>query len=454
MDVLRKNEIFEAEITGYASDGCGVCRIGGRAVFVPNTIAGELWRVRITKVTQSAVWGRAEEGISLSDERREPDCPHCRRCGGCTLRHMSYEEEKRFKLGRLNDALRHIGGQTVTAETILGSEKTSHYRNKGIYAVRNTPDGVKYGFFAPRTHELVPIDTCLIQNELSDRTARAVVSFMNENGVAAYDEASGKGSIRSVFVRCAVSSPDCVACIVTAQGLGDKTEKLTGYLREKCPELTGIVLNVNKTRGNTVLSGDFYTLWGRETMRDSLCGTEYEISPQAFYQINPPQAERLYETAVSFAELTKDDTALDMYCGAGTISLVLAKTAGSVIGAEIVPEAVCNARENALRNGIKNAEFICADAEKAAQLLAKEGIRPKAVVVDPPRKGMDEDAVKTLCGMEPDRVVYVSCNPATLARDITVFNACGYALKKAVAVDMFPRTSHVETVCLLLHSTV
>ena len=449
MDELRKNEIFEAEITAYGSDGAGVCRIKGRAVFVPRTIVGENWRVRITKVTNSAVWGRAEEAIKLSQSRQSPDCPAYPRCGGCTLRHMSYAEELRFKLGRVNDALKHIGHQTVTAEEILGSDCVSRYRNKGIYTVREAGGRPQSGFFAPRTHELIPVSSCLIQNEAADKVTAALLDFMRENGISAYDEKTGRGLVRHVFVRCAVNTPDCVACIVAAGGFGGKTQALVRHLTESCPGLTGIVLNVNKTAGNTVLAGSFHTLWGRDTIRDSLCGIEYEISPQAFYQINPPQAEKLYQRAVEYADCGAGDTVLDLYCGAGTISLFLAKTAGRVIGAEIIPEAIENAKRNAERNGIENAEFICADASQAAESFLKAGIRPAAVVVDPPRKGMEESAVRAVCGMEPDRVVYVSCNPATLARDITVFNACGYELKKATAVDMFPRTSHVETVVLM-----
>lgn len=448
MDDLIKNEIYEAEIIGYSSEGSGVCRIGGRAVFVPRTIAGEVWKVRIVKVTAAAVYGRAEEAVKLSSERREPQCENYLRCGGCTLWHMSYEEEKRFKLGRLNDALTHIGHQTVQAQEIIGSDCVTHYRNKGIYAVQNVAGEIKSGFFASRTHALVPVEKCLIQKELSDKVASAVTEFMREKGIAAYDEKTRKGAVRHVYVRCAVNTADAVACIVSARGFGENTAAFVEFLRKTCPELTGIVLNVNKTVGNTVLAGDFYTLWGSENIRDSLGGIEYEISPQAFYQINPPQAEKLYSRAVEYAA-PKGGTVLDMYCGAGTISLYLAKHADRVIGAEIIPEAIENAKKNALRNGIKNAEFICADASEAAEKLLNMGIRPEAVVVDPPRKGMDEAAIKAICGMEPERIAYVSCNPATLARDIVVFNECGYELQKATAVDMFPRTPHVETVVLM-----
>ncbi len=449
MDELRKNEIYEAQISGYTSEGSGVCRIKGRAVFVARTIVGEVWQIRIVKVTASAVWGRAEEAIKLSPERREPDCPHALRCGGCSLRHMSYAEELRFKRERLNDALKHIGHQTVQAEEIIGSDSIAHYRNKGIYTVREVSGEVKSGFFAPRTHELVPVDSCLIQSELADKVTAAVLGFMRDNSVKAYDEKTHKGGVRNVFVRCAVNSPDCVACIVSAHGFGSKTEALVERLRLDCPELTGIVLNINKTVGNSVLAGDFYTLWGRDSISDSLCGVRYEISPQAFYQINPPQAEKLYTRAVEYAQCTLGSTVLDLYCGAGTISLFLAKHAGQVIGAEIVPEAIENARANAVRNGIENARFICADASEAAERFLKESIKPETVVVDPPRKGMDAAAIKAVCGMLPERVVYVSCNPSTLARDICVFNDCGYELKKATALDMFPRTSACEAVVLL-----
>ncbi len=448
MEQLKKNEIFEAEIEAYSSEGSGVARILGRAVFVPKTIVGERWRIVITKVTASAVYGRALEPLLLSPERREPECENYLRCGGCSLRHMSYAEELRFKRQRVNDALKHIGHQSVQIECITGSDEIRHYRNKGIYAVRDIGGCARKGFFAPRSHELVPVSRCLIQSDTADRAAEAVVRFLNDNGIPAYDEKTRRGLVRHVYVRKAVNTSDAVAVIVASGGFGARTQELIGHLRRSCPELSGIVLNVNKTSGNTVLAGSFHTLWGRDTVRDSLGGIVYELAPQAFYQINPPQAERLYKKAVEYAA-PEGKTVLDMYCGAGTISLFLAKSAKRVIGAEIIPEAVENARENARRNGIENAEFICADASEAAERFLREGVRPESIVVDPPRKGMDEAAVRALCGMAPERIVYVSCNPATLARDITVFASCGYALARAEAVDMFPRTAHIETVCLL-----
>ncbi len=447
---LKKNEIFTVKIEGYTSEAMGVCRIAGRAVFVPGTLAGETWEVRIVKVTSAAVYGRAERLIDSSPMRVKPKCPYFGRCGGCDTWHMSYEAELEFKLKRVNDALEHIGRQSVKAEEIIKAGDCTHYRNKGIMAVADVNSRVYSGFFRERTHQIIEIDDCLIQNELCAKAAHAVTAFLTENTIPAYSEETGKGTVRHIYTRRACHSSDAVLCIVSARGFGALTEKLVEKLRTDCPELTGIVLNINKTRGNTVLDGDFYTLWGRDGITDSLCGVSFDISPRAFFQINPPQAEKLYEKALEYADVNKNDTALDLYCGAGTISLCLARKAGKVVGAEIVPQAIENAKENAKNNSIDNAEFICADAAEAAQEFKKRGIAPKVIVVDPPRKGMTENAVKAVCSMSPERVVYVSCNPSTLARDILAFNDNGYVLRKATAVDMFPRTRHVETVCLLV----
>lgn len=446
---LKKNQIYQVNIEGYSSEGLGVCRIDGRAVFVHGTIAGERWEIRIIKVTNTAVYAKGEKLLLASPERRDSQCPYYNRCGGCDLWHMSYEEELRFKLGRVNDALSHIGRQTVKAETILGSDSMTRYRNKGIFAVADIDGAPAAGFYRERSHELIPIASCLIQNELSERAAAAVVDFMKANALAAYDEASGSGTIRHVFCRKARQTEDAVVCVVTAHGLGTKTKALVDALREALPELSGIVLNVNKSRGNTVLSGDFYTLFGKSDLSDYLCASKFSIAPQAFFQINPPQAEKLYQKALEYAAPDHHSLVFDLYCGAGTISLCLARQSGRVIGAEIVPEAVENAKANAEANAITNVEFICADAGDAAQAFHDRGLRPDVVVVDPPRKGMNEEAVRAVASMEPERLVYVSCNPSTLARDILRLNDFGYELRAVTAVDMFPRTSHVETVVLM-----
>lgn len=451
MDNLRKNQIYTVTFDGYASEALGVCHVGERVVFVPKALMGERAEIRIVKVTASAVYGRLERLIEPSPFRLEPACPYFGRCGGCDTWHMSYAEELRFKLDRVNSALKHIGGQTLEAKEIVGCDEPLHYRNKAIFSVADIDGVPRYGFFQPRSHDLVPVDNCLIQSGLSCRAASAVTEFMAQNSVPAYDEASGKGVVRHVFCRQSRSREQAVVCIVAARGFGAKTEDLVAFLRERCPELTGIVLNVNKTRGNTVLAGDFHTLWGSSNIVDELCGSEFEIAPQAFFQINPPQAQRLYERALEYACGGKTDLAFDLYCGAGTISLCMARKFKKVVGAELVPQAIDNAKENARRNNIKNASFICADAGEAAAAFAAQNSQPDAVVVDPPRKGMSEEAVAAVASMQPPRIVYVSCNPATLARDVARFEAHGYALTAATAVDMFPRTSHVETVALLSH---
>ena len=453
MDTIRKNQILRVRVDAYNSEAAGVCHVDGFAVFVPGTIVGEEWDIRVLKVQKNCAYARGETLILPSPARIDPVCSCYGKCGGCDCRHMSYEEELRFKLVKVNDALARIGKQTVQAERIAGSEQTEHYRNKGILAVGNLDGKAVFGFYRERSHQLIPVEQCLIQDELTHRAAAALVSFMTENRIPAYDEVSGEGVVRHLFCRRAYYGTDRLLCIVARKGFGSNTQSLVAALLSACPELTGILLNVNKTEGNTVLAGDFYTLWGKGSIRDTLCGIAFDIAPQAFFQINPPQAERLYRKALEYAALSKEDLAFDLYCGAGTISLCLAQQAGKVIGAEIVPEAIENAKSNAALNGIKNAEFLCADAGEAASMLSARGLHPKIIVVDPPRKGMQEAAIQAVASMSPERVVYVSCEPSTLARDILRFQAYGYTLQAAEAFDLFPRTKHVETVVLLTRNT-
>jgi len=453
MKDLKKNDIFDVQIDSYSAEGHGVCRIDGRAVFVPRAIKGECWTIRIVKVSSSAVYARGEKLISASEHRVEPECAHFTKCGGCGLWHMDYQEELNFKLGKVNDAFKHIGRQTLKAERIYAADTLHSYRNKAIYSVSDIDGKACYGFFRQRSHQLIPIERCLIQHELSDRLSAAVTAFMREHDLPAYDEQTHQGIVRHVFCRRAVNTADAVACIVVFKGLGSKTQALVDALKKACPELSGIVLNVNKNEGNTVLAGEFYTLWGKADISDILCGHSFSISPQAFFQINPPQAEKLYNLAREYALPEKGGLVFELYCGAGTISLSLAERADKVIGAEIVPEAVENARINAANNGIDNVELIRADAGQAAQALAERGLEPHVVVVDPPRKGMSQQAIDAVCQMKPARIVYVSCNVATLARDILKFNELGYVLTEASAVDMFPRTPHVESVVCLERSS-
>lgn len=444
MEELRKNRIYDCGIEGWAHDGAGVARVMGRAVFVPGAIPGERWRVRVVKATAGAAYGRGEERLVSSPDRAEPDCPVYPKCGGCALRHVTYEAELRFKLDRVNEAFKRIGGLDLRAETILGAETLSPCRNKAVYAV--TPD-LRPGFYRPRSHDVVPVTRCLLQSEASDRAARAVCGFCRARGFEAYDEKTGRGLLRHVFTRTARSTGEMQVAVVAAGGFKHRTEALIRAIRENCPEAVSIVLNVNKAPGNTVLAGDFYTLWGSGTLTDTLCGNRFELSAESFYQINPEQAERLYALACGYAG--EGGTVLDLYCGAGTITLCLSRRAERVIGAESVPAAVANARAAARANGVHNVEYLCSDARDAAAELLRRGVSPRAVVLDPPRKGVSPEVVEAVRALSPERVVYVSCDVATQARDLRRFAERGYLPVSAAAVDMFPRAGHVETVVLL-----
>lgn len=325
MEPLLKNQIIEAEVEGWSHGGAGVVRAGGRAVFVPGAIPGERWRVRIVKAGAAAVYGKGEALLAASPDRCAPDCPAYPQCGGCALRHVSYDAELRMKLDRVNEAYKRIGGLDLRAETILGAAETEGYRNKAIYAV--TPD-LRPGFYRPRSHQVIPVERCRLQAEESDRAARAVCDFARAEGFPAYDEATGRGLLRHVFTRRARDGALQVT-VVAAGGFGAKTQALAEAVRAACPETVGVILNVNKTRGNTVLAGDFYTLWGADTLSDTLCGSRFELSPQSFYQVNPAQAERLYDRAVAYAAPEGRGLALDLYCGAGTITLALARGGGA-----------------------------------------------------------------------------------------------------------------------------
>lgn len=447
MPDLQKNDIVTCEITGYTAQGAGVAHVQGRAVFVPGTIVGELWEVKLVKVSASAVYGKGLTLLSPAAARVTPDCPLAGKCGGCAVQHMSYAEELQMKLDNVNDALHRIGKSPFTIHEIIGADNIYRYRNKGITAVGTVDGCTAAGFYRARSHDILPVTDCLLQSKAANRVNAAMIQWMEDNGIPAYDEQTGKGCVRHLFTR-TNRLGQVHLTIVSARGFGDKTAKLVRNLPEVCPELCGIMLCVNKSQGNSVLDGKFHLLWGGETISEQLCGHGFEISPQSFFQINPAQAERLYHQAVEYAA-PHGGTVLDLYCGTGTISLCLAGRADRVIGAEIVPEAVENARKNAEKNGLRNVEFICADAGQAAQTLAARGIRPDAVVVDPPRKGMYENTVSVIGETAPARLVYVSCDPATLARDIARLAEFGYTVTAGCAVDMFPRTHHVETVVLM-----
>lgn len=445
MAALEKNNIYTARIEGYSSEGLGIARIDGQVVFVHGAVRGELCRILVMKVLKNAAFGKVTELLEPSPERREPDCPYYGRCGGCDFRHLSYREELWAKRQRVQDALTRLGGSDVEVEEILGAADPLYYRNKSQYPV----SAGKVGFYRARTHDVVDIEHCLIQKPQADAAAAALRDYLRDFAVPSYDEKTGRGLLRHLYVRTNRRGESLVCVLANGERLPHE-EELVGRLRRAVPDCVGVVLGVNTRRGNTILGERYRTLWGADTLEDELCGLTFRLSVPSFYQVNRDQAEVLYRKAVEYAGLTGGELVVDLYCGAGTITQVMAGGAGRVIGAEIVPEAIEDARENARRNGIENVEFFCGDAAQLAADFAGRGLRPDVICVDPPRKGLAPEVIAAAAQMAPQRVVYVSCDPGTLGRDVKRFAEYGYRVQRAAACDLFPGTRHVETVCLLV----
>ena len=446
--MLNKNQIYEAVVTDYTAEGLGVAHIEGCAVFIPNAIAGERYTVRIEKAQKTWAAGKIVEILEKSPHRVNRECPVAKLCGGCDFWHMDYCEESRLKAERVRQCLNRIGGENLDAVPILAAPTCYGYRNKAQYPVASQKGRAYGGFFKAGTHSVVENDRCLILPEETDRVKKIVIDYVNHYRIPAYDETAGNGLLRHIYVRRGAVSGQVLVCLVVN---GRKLPHIDDLIRRlsAVPGFTTLVLSVNTKAGNAVLGDEFITLHGPGYIEDTLCGLTFRLSPRSFYQVNHYQAQRLYEAAIAQAEITKDDLVLDLYCGVGTITLAMAKAAGKVMGVEVIEQAVLDARENAKRNGIENAEFFCGDAGKAALELEKQGIRPDVIVVDPPRKGLNADTIEALDKMAPRRIVYVSCDPATLARDVALLKERGYVLKNAQAADLFPRCSHVESIVCL-----
>ena len=442
MDKPRTGGTVRLTIQGYGASGEGVARLpDGMACFVAGALRGETCAVHLDKVGKSAAWGRVAEVEAPSPTRLSPDCPYYVNCGGCATRHMTYAEELDFKRQKVDDCLSRIGGCAIPVSVIHGAENTERYRNKVQFPVS---DG-KIGFYAQGTHRVADVDDCLLQPEAAARVRRAVLTFMSTYHISCYDDRTRDGLLRHLYVRTNRAGESLACLLVNGKKLPREAE-LTAALRAAEPGLAGVVLGVNEKRSNVILGDSYRTLWGDDFLMDEMCGLSFKLSVPSFYQVNTPQAEVLYGRALDFAALTGTETVLDLYCGIGTISLCLAKRAKKVYGAEVVPEAIEDARENARRNGVENAEFFCGDAGDVIKRFTADGVRPDVVCVDPPRKGLSGDVVESIAALAPARVVYVSCDPATLARDVKRFAALGYEVQRAEAVDLFPRTFHVESV--------
>ena len=449
--MLNKNEIYEAEVTDYTAEGQGVAHIEGCAVFIPNAIAGEKLRVRIEAARKNWAAGKIVEILEKSPHRVNRECPVAKLCGGCDFWHMDYEEETRLKAERVKNNLNRIGGEDLEHIDILAAPDCHSYRNKAQYPVAQKKGRAYAGFFRAGTHQVVENPRCRILPPETDRVKDAVIDYVNQYRVTVYDETTGKGLLRHIYVRRGVVSKQILVCLVVNGDKIPRPEELMKRLKQ-IPGFATLVLSVNTKKGNAVLGDKFITLCGNGWIEDTLCGLNFRLSPRSFYQVNHHQAQRLYEAAISQARITKDDLVLDLYCGVGTITLAMAGAAGKVIGVEVIPQAVEDARDNAKRNGIENAEFFFGDAGQAALELEKQGVRPDVIVVDPPRKGLIADTIEALQRMAPRRVVYVSCDPATLARDVSLLKERGFTLQNALAADLFPRCAHVESVVTLVRS--
>lgn len=456
---LVKNQLIELTITGVTGEGSGVaryidsdCPAPGMVVFVPFTAVGDTILCRIVKVQKTHAFGRVEELITPSADRQPvSDCAVYGKCGGCAWRHVTYEAECRYKWEWVRDTMQRVGGLSIQPLPLVGADTPDRYRNKAQYPVAPGP---LVGFYAPRSHRLVPCTDCPLQPAGYADVLTAVTDWMKENDVSAYDEVTHTGLVRHIYIRQGAVTRQMMVCLVCTSGKLPAVPALIDKVKAAAPDLASLCVNVNPKQTNVILGDRGFTLWGADAIEDELCGLRFRLSPHSFFQVNHAQTEKLYTLAADAAGLTGDEVLLDLYCGTGTIGLSMAHKAGQVIGVEVVPAAVEDAYRNAKENGIDNARFLCADAAQAAVQLEREGICPDVVILDPPRKGCDEELLKTVARMAPRRVVYVSCDPATLARDLARFAPLGYVTNRVQPVDLFPRTHHCETVALLSRQIV
>lgn len=453
-DMLKKNDIIELEISGLTSEGSGVGRYEGIAVFVPFTAVGDVIGCRIVKVKSRYCYGIIERIIVPSTDRKDSGCARFGKCGGCSLRHIEYKAELAAKEKIVRDAFLRIGGMEGIEskfEPIVGSERTERYRNKAQFPVSADESGnLCTGFYARHSHRVVGSADCLLLPEIFSEICTDILDYANSRGVTAYDEVSGEGLLRHIYLRRGEHSGEIMAAlIVTSADCTELFEPLARQLSEKYSELRSFLINVNDRRTNAILGERVIPIYGGDCIHDEMCGKRVAISLHSFYQINTSQAERLYGIAAEYAELSGREVLLDLYCGIGTIGLSMSGSVSRLIGVEIVPQAIENAKRNAYENGIGNAEFICADAGTAAAELFSRGLHPDVIICDPARKGCTRDALDLIAKMSPEKIIMISCNPATAARDCAVLCGEGYRVGKVRAVDLFPGTEHVETVCLM-----
>lgn len=446
---LSKNDKIELTIDALTSEGSGVGRYNGLTVFVRGTVPQDKIIAHIIKRSKNYAIGIIDKILQPSPERIESDCPYSKKCGGCSFRHMTYDEELEYKKSRVQDALNRIGHLDIKVDEIIGADDLSHYRNKAQYPVDISDGEMFAGFYAYKSHRIIPCADCKLQPAEFEKGLEAFAKWIESENITSYNEQTGKGLLRHIYFRKGFATGEVMACAVINGNSIPNGELLVSLLREKVDGLTSVAVNINKEKTNVILGKETSIIWGEKYIRDSLLGKDFLISPNSFYQVNHNQCEKLYAKAKDFAGLIGTETVLDLYCGVGTIGLTMAENVKQLVGIEIIPQAIENAKANAEINHITNAQFICADAPKGAEILKKQGVNPDVIILDPPRKGCEKSLFDTIEQLSPKKIVYVSCDSATLARDLAILKEKGYETKKVSAVDMFPRTPHVECVTLI-----
>ena len=448
---LKKNDFLKLNILSLSSEGSGVARTDeGITVFVPNSAVGDELNVRIVKVQKTYAFGKVEEILAPSADRISPSCEVGNQCGGCVYSHISYDAELKAKEQRVKDAIERIAKLDVPVNPIVSTGEVSRYRNKAMIPAGLDKDGnVIMGFYSKHSHRIIANDDCSLQPVCFIKAQNILKSFLESKNISVYNEATHKGLFRHLYLRLAESTGELMITLVINGKDLPYSDVLVESFKAEIPELKSVIINTNTEDTNVVLGKKNKTLYGEGYITDILCGLKFKISPQSFYQVNRKGAELLYSKAAEYADLKGDEVLLDLYCGTGTIGLSMVHKTKRLIGVEIVPKAIEDAKENAKLNSIENSRFICGDAAKAAETLKAEGLTPDVIIIDPPRKGCDKSLIKTISDFNPQRVVYVSCDPATLARDLAVFTELGFKAYEVTPVDMFPRTSHVECVVKL-----
>lgn len=443
---LVKNQDIQLNIEGYTAEGNGVGHYNGQAVFVSGTAKGDVITAHIIKAKKTYAVGIVKQIITPSPDRIAVDCGHFRSCGGCVYRHISYEAEKELKRQKVVDAFQRLAHIDVPVQEIITCD-TQRYRNKAQYPV-GFDKGIVAGFYAQKSHRIINSSDCILQPEEFSKIVDILKTWMSEFGITAYNSETGKGLVRHIYIRKAFKTGQLMVCLVINGNILPYADELCDDLM-KLENIKSIVINENTEKTNVILGQNYNVIWGNAYIEDELCGVKIQLSPLSFYQVNHDCAELLYNKASEYVGATGNETVLDLYCGAGTIGLSMANKVKKVIGVEIIPEAIEDAKENAKRNNIENCEFYCGDAKDAVKILRDSGITPDAVILDPPRKGCDKEVLQCVAEMNPKKIIYVSCDVSTQARDCAILSELGFVTREVTPVDMFPRTAHTESVALL-----